>query len=74
MALGCVGDSIPKQPLAGGGVGWQLHSCCYDHYPSTPMQEACQTGLFVPAQLRGEPWPQGRAGAEGSGGAQALRE
>lgn len=30
VALGCVGDSAPRQPAA-GGVRWQLHSCCHDN-------------------------------------------
>lgn len=61
MALGCVGDSIPKQPLA-GGVRWQLHSFCHD--PPLPLGRPVRLVCLCPAQLGGEPWPQGRAGAE----------
>lgn len=54
VALGCVGDSAPCQPAA-GGVRWQLHSCCHDN-SSPERREARQTGLCS-EELREEPRP-----------------
>lgn len=55
VALGCVGDSAPRQPAA-DGVRWQLHSCCHDNSSRNagrPVRRVC----LCSAELREEPRP-----------------